>query len=115
MDVEVVQSGETYVLKLKGKWTIERVQELRDLLIEAMQGSGHVIVEMEEPLEVDLAYLQVLCSAHRSALKLGKQMVLHCKKSPGFGQEVSDAGFAQTLGCLQHPGDNRPRKGARKS
>ena len=100
MDVEMVQSGDTCVLRLKGKWTIERVHELKDLLLEAMNCSGHVIVEMEEPFEVDLSYLQVLCSAHRSALNIGKQMVLHCKKSQTCGEVVSDAGLGHTRSCL---------------
>jgi anti-anti-sigma regulatory factor len=101
MDGEMVQSGETCVLKLKGRWTIERVRELKDLLLEALRGGAQIIVEMEEPMEVDLSFLQVLCSAHRSALKLGKRLVLHCKKSQSFGQVVRDAGFAHTLDRLQ--------------
>ena len=70
MDLEMVELAEAYVLKLDGSWTIERAQELKHALVEALKDSDHITIETEGLREVDLSALQLLCSAHRTSLRL---------------------------------------------
>jgi anti-anti-sigma factor len=103
MGIEVVQSAETAVLRLKGSWTIERANELKHALMDALKGGDQIIIELEELMEVDLSSLQLLCSAHRTSLKLGKRMALHERQSEPFSRVVREAGFGRTLGCHKDP------------
>jgi ABC-type transporter Mla MlaB component len=103
MDVEMVQSAETGVLRLKGSWTIERAHELKQALVEALKGDDPFVIDLKGLAEADLSCLQLLCSAHRTSLRLGKQLELNQEKSGAFKRVVRDAGFVRTLGCHQDP------------
>jgi anti-anti-sigma regulatory factor len=103
MDVEMMRSAETGVLRLKGSWTIERAHELKQALVEALKGDEPVIVDLEGLAEADLSCLQLLCAAHRTSLRLGKHSALNQEQSGAFKRVVRDAGFARTLGCHGDP------------
>jgi anti-anti-sigma regulatory factor len=94
---------ETSVLRLEGSWTVERANELKELLIGALKSSDHIIVELEELAELDLSCLQLLCSAHYKFLTLGRSLALHEKKSENFKKVVREAGFRRKLGCHENP------------
>lgn len=103
MDVEMAQSAETGVLRLKGSWTIERAHELKQALLDALMADESVVIGLEGLAEADLSCLQLFCSAHRTSLKLGKHLALNQEKSGAFKRVVRDAGFARTLGCHGDP------------
>ena len=111
MDAEMVQSGDTCVLRLKGKWTLERAHKLKNLLIGALKGGDRVLVELEGGMEADLSCLQLLHSAHRSSSKLGKRLSIHGDEAESFEQMVRNAGFAAVAGCFQGADGDRRRKG----
>ncbi len=103
MDVEIMRSAETSVLKLKGSWTIERTDELKHALLEALNGSEGIVIELEGLTDLDLSSIQLLCSAHRTSLRLGKRLALHEQKSEALKRIVRDAGFDRTIGCHKDP------------
>ncbi len=102
MDSEITQSAETCVLELDGKWTIERASELKNLLLEALKGHDRVLLALDGLEEIDLSCLQLLCSAHRSFLKLDKRLEAREGKPEIFDRVVRDAGFTGALAFL-HP------------
>jgi anti-anti-sigma regulatory factor len=103
MDVETLQAVEPCILRLDGSWTIERAQELKSMLVAALAGNNHVIIDVGGVTEVDLSFLQLLCSAHRASLKGYKYFALHENQSAAFKRVVHDAGYVRTLGCHQDP------------
>lgn len=103
MDVEMVQSNEECVLRLKGSWTIERAHELKQALIETLQGCDRIVIDSAALTDADLSCLQLLCAAHRTSLKFDKQLTLGEEKSEAFERVVRDAGFVRTLGCHKDP------------
>lgn len=103
MDVEKIGSAEKPVVRLKGRWTIERAHELRDMLTEALNDEGPIVLDVQELTDADLSCLQLLCAAHRSSLKLGKPLALHESKPEVFRQRVREVGFARNLGCHKDP------------
>ena len=105
-NMDIPESSETGVLRLEGKWTVERAHELKQSLIEALKGGDHVVIELEELAETDLSCLQLFCSAHRTSLRLAKHLVLHEQKSETFKRMARDAGFVRTLGCHKDPWKN---------
>jgi anti-anti-sigma regulatory factor len=103
MDIETLQAVEPCMLRLEGSWTIERAEELKSMLVAALAGNDHVIIDVGGVTEGDLSLLQLLCSAHRASLKGSKYFALHDNKSSAFKRVVHDAGYVRTLGCHQDP------------
>jgi hypothetical protein len=97
------ESEKTHVLKLEGCWTIERANELKDILLEAFWSGDHVVLDVAELEDADLSCLQLFCSAHRTFLRLGKRLAFDEKKSENFKRVVCGAGFRRNLGCHKDP------------
>ena len=94
------QSG---ILKLEGSWIIERAQELKSVLLQSLNRYDRIIVDLEGLTQVDLSFLQLFCSAHRTSLKQGKHFALHQNKPPAVKKLVREAGYERTLGCHRDP------------
>ena len=105
-NIEIVESAETRVLKLEGSWTVERAHELKQILLDALKSGDHVVVESEHLEETDLSCAQLLCSAHHTFLRQGKNFALRDKKSMSFRRVVNDTGFKRKLGCNKNPHTN---------
>lgn len=85
---------------LSGELTIRRVAEFRDLLLAGIERSASTTVRIREAAEIDPAFLQLLCSAHRTAVGAGKRLSLEAGSSPLFRRQLEDAGFVRHTGCL---------------
>jgi len=103
MDVETMRSDETVVLKLDGSWTIERANELKRALLDALNNGERIVIELKGLTDLDLSTMQLFCSAHRTSLRAGKHLAFHEKKSETFKRMALDAGFVRTLGCHKDP------------
>ena len=86
-------------LKLAGDLKIERAGELRDTLLRAFEGTGDLLVDVTGVNEVDVACLQVFCSAHRSFLKAGRLLAFESTPPPEFSKTLAEAGFGRERGC----------------
>lgn len=62
------------ILNLSGSLTIDRVATLKDELSATLAESSQILVSISLVEEIDLACLQVLYSARRSAVATGKEM-----------------------------------------
>jgi anti-anti-sigma regulatory factor len=93
------ESDNAPILKLEGRWTVERANELKQALIEASRNGDHLVIDVADLEEADLCFLQLFCSAHRTFSRLGKHVALQEKKSESFKRLVRDAGFKRELGC----------------
>lgn len=103
MDLEVRRTEDATVVKLNGNWTIERATELRPALLEALGSSGHILIDLEELTDADLSVVQLLCSAHRASVRLGKRLDLSERKAEPLKRIVRDAGLAGAPGCHEEP------------
>ncbi len=99
MNADVTQSGKTSVVKLEGSWTIERANELKIKLLDAMNSSASIVLDLEGLTDLDLSTIQLFCSAHRTSLRDGKHLALHSRMSQSMKRMVGDVGFMRTLGC----------------
>jgi anti-anti-sigma regulatory factor len=96
---EMKQSGDVWVLTLAGDCTIERAAELRKALLQALDSSAHLVVNPENVTAVDLSFLQLLCSAHRTALRAKRNRALDIAQPDKFRRMAQDAGFFRAIGC----------------
>jgi anti-anti-sigma regulatory factor len=86
-------------LVLEGRLTIENAERIRGRLIDALDKSDHVVVDLGVDIEVDLSFLQLLCSAHYTAAAANKTFRL--KKAPSgiFRRVIREAGYLRKTGC----------------
>jgi anti-anti-sigma regulatory factor len=92
------RKGTSAVLELKGPLSVERAVELKDAIAGALEGASELTLELKGVAGADLAGLQLLCSAHKSAMEGGK--ALRLKGMPdAFWQMVVDSGFSRARAC----------------
>jgi len=90
-------------LALGGALTLDSANELRDILRQALDSVSELTVELAHDTEADLSCLQLLCSAHQTAINAGQQMSLCTNNSQQF-QEVSClAGLCRHQKCAIRP------------
>lgn len=96
METACVNQGE---IVLSGELTIRRVTEVREKLLVSIERNALTTIRINESAEVDPAFLQLLCSAHRTAVDAGKCLSLDAGSSPLFRRQLEDAGFVRHTGC----------------
>lgn len=84
------------LLVLQGSATIEFCAELRMALLEALDKTEDLTVDVNGVTELDVAALQLFCAARRSAIKRRKNIVLAAGLSDAFAEAVLDSGFNRT-------------------
>lgn len=86
-------------LSLRGGITIDQVSGLRTALLDALSGSDSVTIDLSKADSIDLACIQLLCSAHHTAFTMGKALSLCDKKSEGALRSAIAAGYLRHTGC----------------
>lgn len=90
--------GTVSVVRLDGELTIQDAAALRDTLLKGFEEADGIRVNVEEVETIDLSCLQILCSAHRTALALNKSFVLEACAAPVL-KAAEEAGFTRHTGC----------------
>ena len=85
-------------LALKGEMTIQHAASLKTMLLKAAEDGG-LALDCSSVTEIDVAGLQLLCSAHRTFTKWGKGFSLAGEKPAPFKQTVRESGYAREKGC----------------
>jgi len=102
MDCTAEQT-ETRTLALDGECTLDRAIELKEVLLEALKDGGDLLLNLEKVTEVDLSFLQILCSAHRTASSFRKRFTLCPSPSAALIEAAESAGFLRNMGCQNAP------------
>ncbi|ACM20612.1 STAS domain protein [Geotalea daltonii FRC-32] len=89
------------VVKVSGPLTVQNVGELKTSLLQALEGGEQLCLDLAGVTEVDLAGLQLLCSAHRSSLHLNKHLCITTGDSDIIDTASMEAGFQRHVGCAQ--------------
>jgi anti-anti-sigma regulatory factor len=92
------RDGESVVI-CEGALTIQHAGEVRAALVAALNEADAVRLSVEHVTTADLAGLQLLCSAHRTALKQGKHLSYEGALSTRVARVMEEAGFARPHGC----------------
>lgn len=102
-DATKTEGGEVR-LRLEGDLTVETTAELKGVLLDALEHSGDLLVDARGAQKVDIASLQLLCAAHRTAISLGKKMVL-AHHDEVLAAAVQEAGYLRQRACLLSSGE----------
>ncbi len=92
-------SSEKGILHLEGDLTLPTAAELRALLIKSLIDADSVTVRFGAVQDLDLSCLQLLCSAHRSAVRLKKQIRFEGNLPKVLQETAEAAGYSRVKGC----------------
>jgi anti-anti-sigma regulatory factor len=98
--LQLEAGGASAVLTVKDELTIWKAAEIRRALLEALDRADRVELDLAAVAEADVAALQLLCAAHRSAAGQGKTLVVR-RAAPALAEHVKASGFARHQGCAE--------------
>ncbi len=85
-------------ISISGPLTIEFAGQLHEVLSGELKGDKSVSLDLSEVSMVDVAGLQLLCSAHKSAMTSGCDITLD-RTTDDFLDQVHRSGFIHYRGC----------------
>lgn len=97
-------NGGATELAWSGDLTIRRIAALKDEVSAALQAADVVRLRLEADAQGDAALLQLLCSAHRTALREGKAFLLIGDLPEQIDRLLRLAGFTRHVGCCHDRG-----------
>jgi len=100
-DIRRNQAGERVVLSISGVLTVPHAKALQAELLAALKSAAVVEVAVGEVSAIDITFPQLLCSAHRTAAVLKKEMTITGVDQERFGSMLRNAGFTRHIGCQE--------------
>ena len=98
-DFTLTDNGESMVLALEGEMVIERAEQLKTSLCDALEAAHSIAINLEKVTKVGLPCLQLLCSAHQTALSHDKILSFQGGVPDAFRSAVEEAGYSHRIGC----------------
>ncbi len=90
----------TVVLAIEGAMTVQYAGELREQLLAAFEKADSVTADLCRVTEIDIAGLQLLCSAHRSSVAMKKTFTITGEPDSAVWKAAGAAGQLRQTGCL---------------
>lgn len=100
MELKLTEANKNNTVRFAGSLTIERAAALKMLLMESLNWTDSLHLVCENVTEVDISFLQLLCSAHRTAVKEKKKLTLAGQCPEPLRLAVWEAGFIRQEGCV---------------
>ena len=91
---KVGESGKQGTLKFDGELTIDNADENRQAFLDSITTVETISVNLEKVTKVDLTFLQLLFSAHRTSTAMNKRMDFIEKIPEPVIQSVKRLGFS---------------------
>jgi len=105
MTFTVDDTKKTGSLIADGPFTVQQAADFKDTLTKALSEVERLEINFYTVTEVDLACLQLLCSAHKTCVKANKMMSITGRQSEALKKAIKDAGYKRRKGC-KAAGDN---------
>jgi ABC-type transporter Mla MlaB component len=84
---------------LKGDLTVKNAAKMKSNIVKALKNCETVAISFGGIRKVDLSCLQLLCSAHRSAVRREKMMYFESDIPPHLNDLAMISGFLRLEGC----------------
>jgi hypothetical protein len=94
-----------------GSLTIENAVRIREALIRVFRESDRVVLEIEKDVVADVSFLQILCSAYRTAFIEKKRFDVDWSAAPGVKLLMTVAGYDCAGQCVPDAGEDRAAAG----
>jgi anti-anti-sigma regulatory factor len=89
---------------MEGELTVGGIRKIHEELLHSLEKVRHLDIDIAGAVDMDLSFLQLLCSAHRTAAQTGKTVALTGDIPNIFRQAVEDNGYGGTGGCSGEAG-----------
>lgn len=86
-------------IALDGELTVARAADLKNVLAGSINSADSVEIDLGNVSKIDLACLQLLCSAHRTAAGKGKTLTIKDQSLPSYLEARKNAGFMYSKQC----------------
>lgn len=101
---KIAGAEDTVILHLQGDLTIETVTDLREALLDAFGQPEHQVqLDASELATADFFGLQLLCSAHRTAIANKKLLTWFGQRPPQIDNSMQISGYTRHCGCTRCP------------
>ena len=87
------------MVRLEGDLNIQDAGRLRETFVRAFAETEELSVDLEAVTSIDIACMQVLCSAHKTFVTANKFFMIRGCAAPSFERSVLDAVMRRTVGC----------------
>jgi ABC-type transporter Mla MlaB component len=88
------------VLVLSGDLTVSTAESLKTTLMDAMENTDNLVLNLAGIASADVSCLQTLCSAHRKAINSKRSIKIDDNPSIFFRDVLRDSGFLRQKGCM---------------
>lgn len=99
MELIIEQETNQGRLILKDDLTIDRIRDIHEIMCQSLSAVESLVIDIQDAAQIDLTFLQLLCSAHRTATASNKSIVLSGQINPVMEKAVEDHCFARGKGC----------------
>ncbi len=99
MPITEMQRGTSWALTIEGALTLPYINEIRDTLLRAVQQADDIAIDMRAVTDLDVSGFQVLCAAHKSAIRLGKRLSLAGAPGAVVMEIAGRAGYIRQSSC----------------
>jgi anti-anti-sigma regulatory factor len=87
--IDMIDNDNTRILRVHGALSIQDSSALRGCLLEAFGSTESLLLDLTETQTIDLACIQVLCSAHKTFSKAQKSIGITGKLPEGIVRSLS--------------------------
>jgi hypothetical protein len=95
----LVRSGRKGEALIDGALRVENAADIKMKLLDMIEREDRVVITIGENAEADLSFFQIICSAHRVAVKMNKSFGITPVRPAAFIRSSADAGFPMEKGC----------------
>lgn len=98
-DIRYTKKKGRAVLTLSGALTVKHAKALRAALLESVRKSPTLELDVENINDLDVSFVQLVCSAHRMAADLNTQITITGLEQERFSRILGNFGFFRHIGC----------------
>lgn len=99
MDITIKKNQDnTKKIIISGSLSVESVRQLHELLKTEIENKDPLSLDLQNVTDMDVAVLQLLCSAHKSSIKSGKTICLNIL-SDNLWELINRSGYFHNRGC----------------
>lgn len=95
------QLDSAQVVTFAGPFAFSAAEKIRTTVIAALNGGSSVCLDLSAVSSIDLAGLQLICAAHRSAQALGKALQISQPPPETLLATARMAGFPRSVVCRE--------------
>ncbi|MCP3890388.1 MAG: STAS domain-containing protein [Desulfobulbaceae bacterium] len=101
LQVNTTDDGNEGMLSLQGELTMLNGQEIKKVLLDAIEQVDALHLRLEDVESVDASFIQLICAAHRECFLSGKTIDFSDDVIVVMKETLERTGYSKNIGCLK--------------